>query len=182
MRPAMPDFKLPAADYSTEDIGLSHLLQAVEIAVDDTVCRTWVLIKLLEHSFDGGKVSLTGNEFYDAWLAGQASERMDALKEAFGIMWHSEQERISGQSIEYCLIIKNWKGCSVFFVLQPEWSVKEVGVSLLMSSVITIQKTLLVRARFCLLGSTASMSLFQFSFNTGSQRFLTMIKSFFVGG
>ena len=87
---AMADLKLPTADYHLDDTRLSQILEAIEISVEDTICRPWIIKKLLEFAFDG-KVPFTFPEFSDAWLANRADEWMDAVKEAFRGMWHAEE-------------------------------------------------------------------------------------------
>ncbi|KAL9132085.1 MAG: hypothetical protein Q9217_000121 [Psora testacea] len=87
---ALANLQLPPADYSVDDTRLSQILEAIEIAVEDTICRSMIIQKLLQYAFDG-TVPFTFPEFSDLWLANQAHEWMAAVREAFEGMWHAEQ-------------------------------------------------------------------------------------------
>ena len=80
---------LPEANYSVDDTRLSQILEAIDIAVDDTDSRPWIIQRLLEFAFDGN-VPFTFPEFSKAWLANQAEDWMDEVSHAFGRMWHGE--------------------------------------------------------------------------------------------
>lgn len=80
---------LPDMDYSADDTRLSPILEAIEIAVEDTVSRPWIIQGLLEFAFDG-IVPFTFPEFSDAWLENQAGDWMDEVRHAFGLMWNRE--------------------------------------------------------------------------------------------
>ena len=83
------DFHLPEENYSANDTKLSQILEAIEIAVEDTVSRPWIILRLLEFAFNGN-VPFTFREFCDAWLENQAGDWMDEVRQAFGLMWHGE--------------------------------------------------------------------------------------------
>lgn len=85
---ALADLELPIADYSVDDTRLSQVLEAIDIAVDDTICHSWIIQKLLKYAFDD-EVPFTFPEFSKSWLADQAGDWMDAVREAFGSMWHA---------------------------------------------------------------------------------------------
>jgi hypothetical protein len=88
---SMEKFHLPEENYSVHDTTLSQILEAVEIAVEDTVCRPWILKRLLEFAFDG-KVPFTIEQFYDAWLEGkpEVGAWIEGVRRAFAQMWHGE--------------------------------------------------------------------------------------------
>ena len=87
----MADLQLPTTDYHLDDTRLSHIVEAIEISVEDTICRPWIIKKFLGFAF-GGNVSFTFPEFSDAWLVNQAGDWMDAVKEAFREMWHAVED------------------------------------------------------------------------------------------
>ena len=88
---SMASFHLPEENYSAHDTTLSQILEAVEIAVEDTVCRPWILNRLLEFAFDG-KAPFTIGEFYNTWLEGKPEVEAwsEEARRAFGQMWHEE--------------------------------------------------------------------------------------------
>ena len=86
---AMAGLHLPENSYSADDTTLSQILEAVEIAVEDEICRPWIIKRLLEFAFDG-KVPFTSKEFIDAWLKNNAGDWMDEARHAFKLMWHQE--------------------------------------------------------------------------------------------
>ena len=86
---AMADQNLPEEAYSPNDTRLSHLVEAISIAVSNTMCRPSILRVLLEYAFDK-KMPFTQNEFHDAWLDHGAEAWLDQIREVFGRMWHEE--------------------------------------------------------------------------------------------
>jgi len=91
---AFENSRLPDETYSIDDTKLSQILEAIEIAVDYTICRPWILIKLLNFAYDV-KSPFTLNEFTEAWLEGQAGGWEAEIKERFGHMWHQEETSTS---------------------------------------------------------------------------------------
>ena len=89
---ALEACNLPRAHYSPEDTKLSHLLEAVDIAVADTICRPWIISLLLRFSLDD-KVPFTFREFCDAWLEGNAGEWVHLVENAFKNMWYKDQDQ-----------------------------------------------------------------------------------------
>lgn len=87
---AFASLHLPKDDYSIDDTKLSPILEAIEIAVEDTICRPWIIKKLLEFGYDGN-VPFTFREFCDAWLKGQAEDWTRDARRVFGPMWHGEE-------------------------------------------------------------------------------------------
>ena len=86
---AMVDQNLPEEAYSTNDTRLSHLVEAISIAVSNTMCRESILGVLLEYAFDK-KMPFTHDEFQDAWLDHGAEAWLDEIRDAFGRMWHEK--------------------------------------------------------------------------------------------
>ena len=86
---AMADQNLPEDAYSPNDTRLSHLVEAISIAVSNTMCRESILGVLLEYAFDK-KMPFTHDEFQDAWLDHEAEAWLDEIRDAFGRMWHEE--------------------------------------------------------------------------------------------
>ena len=86
---AMADQNLPKEAYSPNDTRLSQLVEAISIAVSNTMCRPSILRVLLEYAFDK-KMPFTQNEFHDAWLDHGAEAWLDEIRDAFGRMWHEE--------------------------------------------------------------------------------------------
>jgi len=86
---AMEALSLAEGGYETNDTRLSQILEAVDIAVDNSVSRSWILQKLLKSAFED-KVPFTFPEYRETWLANQAEEWMDAVRDAFVRMWHEE--------------------------------------------------------------------------------------------
>ena len=86
---AMADQNMPEEAYSPNDTWLSHLVEAISIAVSDTMCRPSILRVLLEYAFDK-KMPFTHNEFRHAWLDHGAEAWLDEIRDAFGRMWHEE--------------------------------------------------------------------------------------------
>lgn len=86
---AMVDQNLPEEAYSPDDTRLSHLVEAIAIAVGNTMCRPSILWVLLEYAFDK-KTPFTHKEFYDAWCEHGAEAWLDQIRDAFGRMWHEE--------------------------------------------------------------------------------------------
>jgi hypothetical protein len=89
---SMAALRLPEQSYLPHDTTLSMILEAIEIAVEDTVCRPWIIIRLLEYAFDA-KVPFTFKEFGEAWLQEQAGTWIDEVTHKFGLMWHEEGTR-----------------------------------------------------------------------------------------
>ena len=86
---AMVNQNLPKEAYSPNDTRLSHLVEAISIAVGNTMCRPSIIGVLLEYAFNK-KMPFTLNEFYDAWLDHGAEAWLDKIRDAFGRMWHEE--------------------------------------------------------------------------------------------
>ena len=86
---AMVDQNLPEEAYSPNDTRLSHLVEAISIAVSNTMCRESILGVLLDYAFDK-KMPFTHDEFQDAWLDHGAEAWLDEIRDAFGRMWHEE--------------------------------------------------------------------------------------------
>ena len=86
---AMADQNLPEEAYSPNDTRLSHLVEAISIAVSNTMCRSSILRVLLQYAFDK-KMPFTQSEFHDAWLDHGAEAWLDEIRYAFGRMWHEE--------------------------------------------------------------------------------------------
>jgi len=80
---------LPEENYSVDDTRLSQILEAIEIAVEDTVSRPWIIQRLLEFAYKGD-VPFTFSEFSKAWLENQAGDWTDEVRHRFGLMWHGE--------------------------------------------------------------------------------------------
>ncbi len=80
---------LPHTGFPADDTRLSLILEAIEIAVEDTISRPWIIQKLLEFAFDGN-VPFTFPEFSNAWLADQAGDWLDEVRHVFGRMWYKE--------------------------------------------------------------------------------------------
>ena len=78
-----------ASNYSRDDTMLSHLMEAIEIAAEDPICRSEIVKKLLQHAFDS-KVPFTQPEFFKAYENGVADVWVEAIKEAFNKMWRPE--------------------------------------------------------------------------------------------
>ncbi|KAI9809557.1 MAG: hypothetical protein M1827_006792 [Pycnora praestabilis] len=86
---AFAKLQLPASQYSLNDTKLSHLMEAIEIAVDNLICRPQILLKLLSHAFDSD-VPFTFPQFSTAFQTNKAETWLVEIKEAFGKMWHPE--------------------------------------------------------------------------------------------
>ena len=86
---AFEEVQLPTSAYSPDDTALSQILEAIEIAVENRICRPWIILRLLEHAFDS-RVPFTFPDFFKAFEAGTAGNWVIEVREAFGKMWHRE--------------------------------------------------------------------------------------------
>lgn len=90
----LADCHLPKSEYSADDTRFSLLLEAIEIAVEDTISRSWIIKKLLEFAF-GWIVPFTYPEFCDAWLEDQAGHWLDEVRHAFERMWYKDLDVVT---------------------------------------------------------------------------------------
>ena len=84
---AKPD--LSVSHYSADETELSHMFEAIEIAVNSRILRHGIVPKLLDHAFKS-KVPFKWRDLLDAYLDGTADHWLGQIKEAFRDMWHPE--------------------------------------------------------------------------------------------
>lgn len=89
------EFAKLAADFDGYDprmTRLSHMIDAVCIALTNGFCRPQIVEKLLEHAFNGTP-PFELSEYADDFEASNASEKDAMVKVAFATMWHAEWEK-----------------------------------------------------------------------------------------
>ena len=79
-------------DYDRRMTKLSHIMEAITIAIGTTFSRPGIINKLLDHAFNGN-ACFNLADFTDDYEAGDTSEKDALMKEAFATMWHAEWEK-----------------------------------------------------------------------------------------
>jgi hypothetical protein len=82
---------LPASDFNADDTKLSHIVEAIEIAVGSRICRSGIVEKLLDHAFRH-KVPFTYPELMDALEKDEGDNWMKQIRDHFSKMWYAEWE------------------------------------------------------------------------------------------
>jgi Phosphotransferase enzyme family len=70
---------------------LSHIVEAICLAVNSPINRSLIVDKLLEHAFDG-QVPFRDAEYICDYIQGCRTKKDELIKEAFSKMWHAEWE------------------------------------------------------------------------------------------
>ena len=78
--------------FTENDIKLSHLVEAIEIATTSPMCRGLIMQKLVKHAFGGAeKVPFSLEDLYFKLLEGDdAGEWINQITVAFGAMRKTE--------------------------------------------------------------------------------------------
>ena len=106
------ELKIPGSYYSPNDTKLSQIIEAISLAISDEISRPWILMILLKWAFnDRLPFELTieprpeeyykdqnvprewidaTRQFSELYLADKAGAWIEAIKDAFSKMWHSE--------------------------------------------------------------------------------------------
>lgn len=82
-------FALPGHD--ARETGLSHIVEAVTIAMESRYCRDWIVPKILLHAFHG-EIPFNYRQFSKQYLAGEGDETLGIIRDAFEKMWYAEWE------------------------------------------------------------------------------------------
>jgi aminoglycoside phosphotransferase (APT) family kinase protein len=82
-------FALPG--YDSRETRLSHIVEAITIAMENRFCRDWIVPKILLHAFHG-KIPFSYRQFSKQYLAGEGEATIKIIKEAFDKMWFAEWE------------------------------------------------------------------------------------------
>ena len=86
-------------DYDLRMTILSHLVEAIVLAVLSPINRSEIVEKLLDHAFDGS-VPFRWFEYVRDYREGRRSKKDELIKKAFAKMWHAEWEKPSAQACE----------------------------------------------------------------------------------
>lgn len=86
---AFAKLQLPESAYFKQDTELSHLIEAIDIAVGDAICRSGIVQKLLTHAFKS-HVPFDLPQFLKGYKDGDSDIWIPAIRKAFREMWHRE--------------------------------------------------------------------------------------------
>lgn len=78
--------------FDPQMIKLSHILEAICIALTSPLNRREIIDKLLLHAFDG-KMPFRKADYVVDYMEGQRAEKDKLIEEAFAKMWHAEWEK-----------------------------------------------------------------------------------------
>lgn len=80
---------------------VSHIMEALCIALTVPMARSPIIEKLLDHAFNGAP-PFTRMQYCNAFVAGNTTEKDALIKEAFATMWHAEWESPSDGDKGHC--------------------------------------------------------------------------------
>ena len=78
--------------YDPRTTTASHVLEALEVAINHREERPAIVVKLLDHAFDGDP-PFSLKEYGDACMNDDTNEYNEMIRKAFKTMWHAEWEQ-----------------------------------------------------------------------------------------
>ena len=88
-------------DYDPRMTTLSHIVEAIRLAVTSTTNRSDIVSKLLEHAFDN-KVPFRYAEYVRDYIEGRRSKKDKLIEKAFAKMWSAEWEEPTPAATDSC--------------------------------------------------------------------------------